>query len=411
MPAPSPHPEASAKRAIARAPGNRRWALTGGAVAALLFSAHLFNDFFTGALAALLPTLQLRFGASEMTLALFVASLSFSSSVLQPLFGAAADRLGRRVVAAGGVITSSALLSLMPVVPSALLLVPLLLVGGLGSAAFHPAATALARKATQSKGGLAVGVFSAGGTAGMALGPLVIGLLVINGWLDYSPLLMLPGVLLGVLIFALIPPQPRTSGLTRAQVFDVELFRGPVGQLALAGVLRSIAWIAIINGAPLWLVHTKGLTAANPLIFWTITIFTISGAAGGIIGGMVESRLSRQALVTGTMLLAVVPLSVLLLSQPGTITYFLMVALSGMLVNGGLPIMVVAAQDAAPHAVSTASGMMMGLTWGTAGVLYLGVGALQGIIGMQAAMWLSVLPLLPGALIASRVLKRIDAQG
>ncbi len=209
MPAPSPHPEASAKRAIARAPGNRRWALTGGAVAALLFSAHLFNDFFTGALAALLPTLQLRFGASEMTLALFVASLSFSSSVLQPLFGAAADRLGRRVVAAGGVITSSALLSLMPVVPSALLLVPLLLVGGLGSAAFHPAATALARKATQSKGGLAVGVFSAGGTAGMALGPLVIGLLVINGWLDYSPLLMLPGVLLGVLIFALIPPQPR----------------------------------------------------------------------------------------------------------------------------------------------------------------------------------------------------------
>lgn len=378
-------------------------------VAALLFSAHFFNDLFTGALAALLPTLQLRFGSSEMTLALFVASLSFSSSVLQPLFGAAADRLGRRVVAAGGVITSSVLLSLMPIMPSPLLLVPLLLIGGLGSAAFHPAATALARTAARSKGGLALGIFSAGGTAGMSFGPLVIGFLVINGWLDYSPLLMLPGLILGVLIYTLLPPQPRSSGPTRTKIFDLDLFKGPVGQLALAGVLRSIAWIAIINGAPLWLVHAKDLTASNPLIFWTITVFTISGAAGGIIGGLVESRFSRQALVTGTMLLAVLPLSVLLLSHPGTVIYFLAVALSGMLANGGLPIMVVAAQDAAPHAVSTASGMMMGLTWGTAGVLYLGVGALQGAIGMQAAMWLSVLPLLPGALVAYRVLKRIDA--
>jgi FSR family fosmidomycin resistance protein-like MFS transporter len=58
----------------------------------------------------------------------------------------------------------------------------------------------------------------------------------------------------------------------------------------------------------------------------------------------------------------------------------------------------------APHAIATVSGMMMGLTWGTAGVLYLGVGAVQGAIGMNAAMAISVLPLLPGALIAYRVL-------
>ncbi len=71
--------------------------------------------------------------------------------------------------------------------------------------------------------------------------------------------------------------------------------------------------------------------------------------------------------------------------------------------------MVVTAQDAAPHAVATASGMMMGLTWGTAGVLYLGVGAIQEAIGMQAAMWISIIPLVPGALIAYRVVKRLGA--
>ncbi len=381
----------------------------GTALTSLLFAAHFFNDLFSGTLAALLPTLQLRFGVSELTLALFVACLSFSSSVLQPLFGAVADRLGRRLVAAAGVMTTSTFLSLMPVMPSPLLLVPLLLVGGLGSAAFHPAGTALARQAAKAKGGLALGIFSAGGTMGMAFGPLVIGLLIINGWLDYSPLLMIPGVILGALIYLLLPPQPRSTDGNHTKLFDVELFRGPVGQLCLAGVLRSIAWIAIVNGAPLWLVAAKGLSATDPVVFWTITAFTASGAVGGIVAGLVESRFSRQALVTGTMLLATVPLAVLLSVQPGSFVYFMAVVLAGMLINGGLPIMVVAAQDAAPRAVSTASGMMMGLTWGTAGLLYLGVGAVQEAIGMQAAMWLSVLPLLPGALIASLVLRRLES--
>ena len=381
-----------------------RLQVTGTSLAALLFLAHFCNDFFSGTLSALLPTFQVRFIAGELTLALFVATLSFSSSVLQPLFGAVADRLGRRVVAAGGVVLSSAVLSSMAVMPSPWLLAPLLLLGGLGSAAFHPAATSLARAAARRKGGLALGVFSAGGTVGMAVGPLVIGLFLMRGWLPLTPWLMVPGVVLGALIYLLVPPQPREQPALRAKVFDVELFRGPVGRLCLAGVLRSMSWTAVTNGAPLWLVNARGLAPTDPVVFWTITAFTFAGALGGIAAGLVEARFTRVQLVTGTMLLALVPLYLLLVSEPGSLAYFACVMASGVLVNGGLPIMVVAAQDMAPHAVATASGMMMGLTWGTAGVLYLGVGALQETIGMNAAMALSVLPLLPGALLAQRVL-------
>lgn len=378
--------------------------LSGTTLAVLLFVTHFCNDFFAGTLSALLPTFQERFGAGELTLALFVATLSFSSSVLQPLFGAVADRLGRRVVAAGGVVLSSAVLSSMAVIPAPILLVPLLFFGGLGSAAFHPAGTSLARSAARQKGGLALGVFSAGGTAGMSLGPLVIGLFVIEGWLRFTPLLMVPGVICGLLVYLLVPPQPRDAQARGAKVFDIDLFRGPVGRLCLAGVLRSMAWTAIINGAPLWLVNSRGLSATDPVVFWTITVFTLSGAAGGILAGLVEQRFTRTQLVTGTMLLAAAPLFLMLVSQPGSVLYFALVAVSGVLVNGGLPIMVVAAQDMAPHAVATASGMMMGLTWGTAGVLYLGIGALQEAIGMNAAMIVSILPLIPGALVAHRVL-------
>ena len=381
-----------------------RLVVGGTSLTLLLFCAHFFNDLFAGTLAALLPTLQLRFDASALLLAAFVATLSFSSSMLQPLFGAVADRVGRRVVAAGGVITSSAILSVMGIMPSPWLLLPLLLVGGLGSAAFHPAGISLARSAVTRNRGLAMGIFSAGGTFGMAMGPLVIGLLLINDRPYLSPWLMAPGLLLGLLIFLLVPPQPRDPASHKSKLFDLELFRGPVGRLCLAGVLRSISWTAMINGAPLWLVHARGLGTANPTLFLTVTTFTISGALGGILSGLVEQRFSRQSLVTGSMLAAIVPLVVMLVSTPGSALYYLCVALAGTLINGGLPIMVVTAQDMAPHAIATVSGMMMGLTWGVAGVLYLGIGALQGAIGMNAAMVLSIVPLLPGALIAYRVL-------
>src|SRR5690606_4848543 len=266
------------KLACVTATVRSRLLVSGTSLTVLLFCSHFFNDLFAGTLAALLPTLQLRFDASELLLAAFVATLSFSSSMLQPLFGAVADRVGRRVVAAAGVVTSSAILSLMGVMPSPWLLLPLLLFGGLGSAAFHPAGISLARSAATRNRGLAMGIFSAGGTFGMAMGPLVIGLFLINDWLHLSPWLMAPGLLFGMLIYLLVPPQPRDPAGRKSKFFDADLFKGPVGLLCLAGVLRSISWTAIINGAPLWLVNARGLGPTNATLFLTVTTFTISGA-------------------------------------------------------------------------------------------------------------------------------------
>lgn len=388
------------------ATASRRAALTGVGLSALLIAAHATNDAFTSMLAALLPTLQQRFGLSETLLAVLVATLSLSSSVTQPLFGALSDRLGRRVVAALGVVASSGLLSLMAVAPSVWLLFVLLAVGGLGSGAFHPAGTSMARAAGGRRKGLAVGVFSAGGTVGLALGPLAIGLLVMNGWLSWSPWLMLPGLALGAALYGWVPPQPRPASAARPRLFDAELLRGPVGILCLAGVLRSISFVTFTNAAPLWLVHGRGLAADHPVVFWTLATFSFAAGFGGIVAGALERKLPRQWLITGSMLLALGPLYALFALTPGSWGFFAAVALAGALVNGGLPLMVVAAQDLAPDAVGAASGLLMGFTWGLAGVLYIGIGALQEWIGVGPAMALSFLTLVPGAALALAVLHR-----
>jgi FSR family fosmidomycin resistance protein-like MFS transporter len=387
----------------------KRWLLTGGGLAVFLTAVHATNDAFTSMLAALLPTLQLQFGLSETVLALLVATLSFSSSVTQPLFGALADRLGRRLVGALGVVLCSSLLSLMAVVPSVYLLFAVLLVGGLGSAAFHPAAISMARAAGGGRyKALVVGVFSAGGTVGLALGPIIILLVIANFGVGFTPWLMVPGVVMGVMTYLLIPPQ-ESGRENRPKPFDPRLLAGPVGLLCLSGILRSISFVTFANGMPLWLVNEHGLAADDQLIGFTLAAFSFSAGVGGVIAGGLGRRVSRQWLITGTTLLALAPLLGLFLLTPGTLTFFLVVIAAGALVNSGLPLMIVSAQDLAPHAIGTASGLLMGFTWGTAGVLYIGIGWLQEQIGLVPAMSLSFLTLLPGAALAYLVLKRYRA--
>ena len=388
----------------------KRIALNGAGLSTFLIVVHATNDAFTGMLSALLPTLQARFLLSETVLALLVATLSFSSSVTQPLFGALADRLGRRLVGAIGVMLSSALLSLMAVVPSVYILFGVLLVGGLGSAAFHPAGTSMARSAGNSNKGLAVSLFSAGGTLGLAVGPIVILYVIANFGVGFTPWLMVPGVVLGLLMYLVVPPQNRAPQHNQPKLFDLQLFRGPVGILCISGVLRSISFVTFVNAMPLWLVATHDVTRDAQLIGWTLAVFSFASGLGGVTAGALSKRLSRRTLISGTMLFGMVPLFAIFWLPPTTAVFFVAVALAGALLNAGLPIMIVTAQDLVPDRVGTASGMLMGFTWGTAGILYIGIGRLQEVIGLTPAMGLSFLTLIPAAVLAEVVLRRYGAR-
>ncbi len=307
----------TAAKSARHTPVARRVVLTGGALAAFLTVGHTTIDIFPSMITALLPLIQARFRLTETVLAFLVATLAFSSSLIQPLVGALADRLGRRRVGALGLILTAALLSLVGVAPTTPVLWGLLLVGGLGSAAFHPVGASIARTAGGRHAGLAVGLFTTGGTIGVA--------------------------------------------------------------------------------------------RDAPLIGWTLTAFSLAAALGGIGGAALGARVRRQALIPGAMLLALAPLLALFSLRPGTPLYFLAVVLAGGLINAGAPLLVVSAQDLAPRAVAAASGMLMGFSAGAAGVLYLGIGRLQELIGLAPAMRLAYLTLIPGAVVVWAVLTRYRA--
>jgi FSR family fosmidomycin resistance protein-like MFS transporter len=254
-------------------------------VAALLALAHFAGDALNSMLSALLPTLQQRFGLSATVLALLVATIWFSSSMTQPLFGALSDRVGRRVVGSLGVILNTALLSLVGVVPTVWLLFGVLLVGGFGSAALHPVGTSVARLAGGRNKGLAIGLFSAGGMIGFAVGPVVI-LYVISAFgIGATPWLMVPGVALGVLMWFVVPDEEYASGgydvehvleHGHRKIFDARLFAGPVGLLALSGAFASLSLVTFTSAVPLWLVEGRGVAPDSPLIGWTLGAFSLA---------------------------------------------------------------------------------------------------------------------------------------
>jgi FSR family fosmidomycin resistance protein-like MFS transporter len=391
------------------ATGTRRGALAGAGLAAFLTAAHLVTDAFIGMFSALLPTIQARFGLGETALALLIATLAFSASVTQPLMGALADRIGRRVAVALGIALSSGLIGLVGLVPTPPLLIGLLLVGGLGSAAFHPAGTSIARAAVARNAGLAVSLFSAGGTLGLAIGPVAILALVASVGLDATPWLLVPGVLLALLAYTVLPDEGRCGPGGCPKLVDARLFIGPVGRLAAVAVLIGVASITFTGALPLWLVAERGVARDDALIGWTLSAFSLAAAGGGLLAGALSARFSRRALVAGSMALAPLPLGAILALEPGTLPFFLAVALAGALVNAGMPLLLVSAQDLAPRAVGAASGMLMGFAGGSAGLLYIAIGRLQEVVGLTAAMGVSFATLLPGAALAYAVLTRSGA--
>ena len=391
---------------VIRTPG----VLAGTRLAVFLALVHAVNDLLTAVLGALLPTLQARLGASTTTLALLVAAMSVSSSVTQPLLGALADRVGHRTVAGVGVALAAVSLSLVGIADSVPLLLVLLVLGGLGSAALHPVSTSIVGGPAARNPGLAVGLFTAGGMAGLAAGPVLILAVISRYGTEVTPWLMLPGLLLALGVLTLLPRfEPHGTGRVRLRL-EPRWYAGVLGRLTVASVLVSLAFLTFTSGVPLWLVHAHGVGTDAPLIGWTLGAFSLGAGLGAVAGGALAARFgyARTAVMT---VLAASPAAVLVLLVPPGAATVTGAALAGALLYAGQPILVVAAQDAAPENPAAAAGVVMGIGFGIAGLLYVAVGVLQDLIGLAPAMTLSFLLLLPAAVFAARGLSVTGGAG
>ena len=381
---------------------------TGAAAVAALAASHAGVDAVTGSIAALLPTLEARFELSGSGIATLLATLSASSMLAQPTIGRLADRIGSRAVAAGGAVLAAGLLSLLGVVGHIALLYALLVVGGLGSAAFHPAAAAAARRVLPERASLAVSVFSAGGMLGMALGPMAVLLLIAHAGVGFTPVLMIPGVGLGLVLWRVLPdPAPsrpaHAEGHARAR-----LVRGPVGRIAGAGMFVALASTTFHAGLPMWL--TDRHDADPSILGLAFVAYEIAAAAGGMLAAWASTRVCPAWIGGGSLAVTPIALIGVFTSTPGTPMFYLACVASGLLLNAATPLLMVAAQDRSNGAAAAAAGLM-GFASGTAGIAFIAIGALMDAAGLTVGLFVGFAFLAPAAFIAGRALDPRPAAG
>ncbi|MDR9390855.1 MAG: MFS transporter [Trueperaceae bacterium] len=395
----------------------RRHALVlgGGRLVAFAALAHVVNDAFVYGLPVFLPGIQLRFGWGEATLASLVTLVAIASNVAQGVSGTLVDRWGRRRSAAVGVLTVAVMISLVPSIEHPFLLVAVLVAGGFGSALFHPAAAALVR--STGGGATALGIYGAGGPIGVALFPVAaLALLEVAGP-EGVLVLAWGGVLAALGFLAFVPHQPPaprpprgvrgTRGWGRPPSIDTTLLRGRSGALLTIGTLQATADLTFLSSLPLLMTGRWGLETTSPWLAAGLAAYQLAAAAGSMGIGLIDARWPRRWVVAGSFVAAGPFLTATLILPPTTAAFLVAAAFAGAFTSSVIPLLIAQAQDEAPDRLGAATGMQVGVTWGLAGIAYLGVGVLQQAFGVTAAMAVAYAALVPALLLALRAVRHV----
>ena len=174
----------------------------------LMASAHMMVDGYGNIFAPMLPILIPRLGLNLATAGLLTMMFQLAASVAQVGFGHLADRWRPRLLVMAGPVLAVSVLSLVGLATSTTMLACILVAGGLGGAAFHPPAAALAHRLGGERRGLAMSVYITGGSLGFSLGPLLFAPFAQRYGIEWTPLLAIPGLVVIAIFLTKVPPIP-----------------------------------------------------------------------------------------------------------------------------------------------------------------------------------------------------------
>src|SRR6266581_4730217 len=170
-----------------------------------LAAGHLGTDFANGSLPALLPFFVDRFSLTYTLAATLMLASAASSSLIQPVFGLWSDRRGAIWLLPAGVAIAGVGIALAADAPSYWLVLLLVVISGVGVAAYHPEGSKFAAYASGRRRASGMSAFSIGGNLGFALGPIVATPLVLWLGLRGGLLLALPPLAIAAALLVLTP--------------------------------------------------------------------------------------------------------------------------------------------------------------------------------------------------------------
>ena len=327
---------------------------------------HCLVDTVAGTLNPLWPLFETHFRLAGWETAALFFLWTITTSISQFFFGLYGDRFHSRWLLWAGPLVAVVCLGAIGLTDSPLVLAALLVAGGLGIAAFHPEAAALAGSSAPEHRSRVMSVFIMGGFIGQSIGPIYSGAVVDHfglsglGWGIAGGLALCLGILplgRGMLASETVAPRPSRS--------VISIFRGREAPLLLVLVIGSLRIVAA-SGVPVLVGYLLAARQADA----TQTGLVQSAFMAGIgLGGLTCATLLRahhERLILWLCPLLVTPVLVLI---PGTSGLVLaaVVCLTGLLLGISLPVLISFGQQLMPDSQRIASSITMGVSWGVGG--------------------------------------------
>ncbi|RAL35060.1 MFS transporter [Rhodococcus sp. AQ5-07] len=372
---------------------------------AFLTGTHVVNDLYQGAVPALLPFMMLERGYSYSAVAGITLAATGLSSVVQPAFGMLVDRKSRNWLVPTGFVTAATGIVVAAMSTTYIVTWLAIALAGIGIAAYHPPATNLAR-AAGGHSQKAMSVFSVGGTLGASLAPPFVTLVVGSLGLSGGYLLAVPAVVAAIWwIVAQSRPAGTGTDAESAQSLSSQLAaNGPVSddwrsftRLVLVTVCWSIPYVTTLSLVSPYVLN--GLNGSSSSAAIVLSSFTLAGAAGTLLGGVLADRRGRRASIRLGYLLAV-PSLALLAAAPNVAIAELGIVCLGFAMFLPFAPQVTLAQDYLPNRPGTASGVTLGLAMSVGGIASPLFGYLADHFGPRMAIGTTTAVLLVGAVIA-----------
>lgn len=367
---------------------------------------HFTGDFYASFVNPLLPLFVEKFSLTLTEVGLITGISRILAFLVQPSVGYMADRYQGRLFIFTGLLLAILFIPLVGVAPSFPLLLLFISLGSIGASMYHPPCAGMVSVYAGRYTGLSMSIFILGGTLAFGIGPLFISYYVHFQGLDATPYTMILG--LGVMVFLLITvPNPEGGGFVNLGfIGSIREVLGatwkPIALLWVIMVLRAFVGQSFMTFIPvLYAREHYSMVSIGSMI----SLFTVGGAVSGLLAGHLSDRVGYKPIFFLAHGLSTFSLY-LLLVLPGKWVYF-NAFVAGFLVLATLPLGVAMGQELAPKGKSMVSSLMMGLAFGTGGLMTPVTGKLGDMFSIRPVlMVVAVVPLLTTVLIG-----RLPAKG
>lgn len=353
---------------------------------------HLFNDSIQSVIPAIFPILKDNLFLTFTQIGWISFAINFTSSLIQPVIGYAADRRPTPILLPIGMCFTFAGVFLLAHAHTYLLVLLAVILIGLGSATFHPEGMRVAHMAAGMRKGLSQSIFQVGGNAGQSLAPLLTKFIFVPyGQIGAMAFTFVAGA--GILVQSYVAKwyhgmlkagytfKKRTAGRTLDPARRKSIWNATVVLVVLV-FIRSWYGAAISSYYAFYLMDAYRISIENAQIY--IFLFLASGAVGTFFGGPLADRYGRRNLIIFSMV-GTAPIALIL---PFVSSFWagVLLVISGFVLLSSFSVTVVYAQILHPGNIGTVSGLITGFAFGMGGIGSLVLGNLGDVWGIANVM-------------------------